>query len=179
MNQNKITQKVYEGAIGQFRQRIPQEAQEEAQERIAGEQAQRNAQLSQYLIGNNMVAIQDFLISGLSLRSRPEAVYVGGLAPVADRRQAARGRRAPARHAWPSPIPGLTADVHLSSVLNSVADGLFQRPAVQAVDNLMILTKDVPPGHAAVSRPRPSARTSISPPTPRRWTRRRRRRIPR
>ena len=36
MNQNKITQKVYEGAIGRFRQQIPQEAQEEAQERIAG-----------------------------------------------------------------------------------------------------------------------------------------------
>ena len=79
MNQNKITNKVYEGAIGNFRQRIPQEAQEEAQERIAGQQATRNAELSQYLIGNNMLAVQDFLISGLSLRSRPEAVYVGGL----------------------------------------------------------------------------------------------------
>ena len=52
MNQNKITQKVYEGAIGRFRQQIPQEAQEEAQERIAGQQAERNAQLAQYLIGN-------------------------------------------------------------------------------------------------------------------------------
>ena len=30
MNQNKINQKVYEGAIGRFRQQIPQEAQEEA-----------------------------------------------------------------------------------------------------------------------------------------------------
>ena len=39
----------------------------------------------QYLIGNNTLAFQDFLISGLSLRSRPEAVYVEKLAPVAGR----------------------------------------------------------------------------------------------
>ncbi|MGA2700100.1 MAG: hypothetical protein ABSH35_03250 [Isosphaeraceae bacterium] len=145
MNQNKITQKVYEGAIGNFRQRIPQEAQEEAQERIAGQQAERNAQLAQYLIGNNTFAFQDFLISGLSLRSRPEAVYVGGLlqSRSGDRQ---RGADAPQPAKLAAPDPGLTADVHLSSVLNSVADGLFQRGEVQQVANLVIVTKDVPPG---------------------------------
>ncbi len=145
MNQNKITQKVYEGAIGTFRQRIPQEAQEEAQERIAGQQAERNAQLAQYLIGNNMLAFQDFLISGLSLRSRPEAVYVGGLlqSQAGDRQ---RGADAPQPATLAVPDPGLTADVHLTSVLNSIADGLFQRGQVKSVSNLMIVTKDVPPG---------------------------------
>ena len=145
MNQNKINGKVYEGAIGRFRQQIPQEAQEEAQERIAGEQANRNAQLSQYLIGNNMLAVEDFLVSGLSLRSRPEAVYVGGLlqSRAGDRQ---RGADAPQPASLAAPAPGLTADVHLNSVLNSIADGLYQRPVVQTTDNLMILTKDVPPG---------------------------------
>ena len=145
MNQNKINQKVYEGAIGKFRQQIPQEAQEEAQERIAGEQAARNAQLAQYLIGNNMVAFQNFLISGLSLRSRPEAVYVGGLlqSKTGDRQ---RGADAPQPARLVTPDPGLTADVHLTSVLNSVADGLFQRDEVQSVENLVVVTKDVPPG---------------------------------
>ena len=145
MNQNKINQKVYEGAIGKFRQQIPQEAQEEAQERIAGEQATRNAQLAQYLIGNNMVAFQNFLISGLSLRSRPEAIYVEGLlqSRSGDRQ---RGADAPQPARLAIPDPGLTADVHLSSVLNSVADGLYQRGEVQNVSNLVIVTKDVPPG---------------------------------
>ncbi|HMF37749.1 MAG TPA: hypothetical protein VKF17_13965 [Isosphaeraceae bacterium] len=145
MNQNKITQKVYEGAIGNFRQRIPQEAQEEAQERIAGQQAERNAQLAQYLIGNNTLAFQNFLISGLSLRSRPEAVYVGGLlqSRSGDRQ---RGADAPQPAKLATPDPGLTADVHLSSVLNSVADGLYQRGEVQQVSNLVIVTKHVPPG---------------------------------
>ena len=145
MNQNKITQKVYEGAIGQFQQRIPQEAMEEAQERIAGEMAQRNADLSRVLIGNNTAAIQDFLITGLSLRSRPEAVYVGGLiqARSGDKQRGADSPQ-PARLAVPD--PGLSADIHLGSALTSAVDGLFHRPDVQAVDNVMILTKDVPPG---------------------------------
>lgn len=145
MNQDKITQKVYEGAIGQFRARIPQEALEEAQERIAGEMAQRNADLSRFLIGNNMAAIQDFLITGLSLRSRPEAVYVGGLlqSRAGDKQ---RGADAPQPARLAVPDPGLTADVHLSSALTSALDGLFHRPAVQEVDNVMIVTKDVPPG---------------------------------
>ena len=36
LDQEKINEKVYEGSIGQFRQRIPAEAQEEAQERHGG-----------------------------------------------------------------------------------------------------------------------------------------------
>ena len=145
MNQNKITQKVYEGAIGNFRQRIPQEAIEEAQERIGRELAQRNAEITRYLIGNDMLAVQDFLVTGLSLRSRPEAVYVGGLlqSRSGDRQ---RGADSPQPAKLAVPDPGLTADVHLTSVLNSVVDGLYRRPEVQQADNLMIVTKDVPPG---------------------------------
>jgi hypothetical protein len=144
-NKNTITQKVYEGAVPRFRQQIPQEAQEEAEERIAGEQASRNSRLAQYLIGNNTLAFQDYLISGLSLRSRPDAVYVGGLlqSRSGDRQ---RGADAPQPAKLAVPDPGLTADVHLSSALNSIADGLFQRSEVQSVSNLVIVTRDAPPG---------------------------------
>jgi hypothetical protein len=145
MNQNRINQKVYEGAIGNFRTRIPQEAQEESMERIAGEQANRNAELQKYLIGNDSLAVSDFLVTGLSLRSRPEAVYVGGLlqSKAGDRQ---RGADSPQPASLSNPDTGLTADVHLISVLNSVADGLYHRGEVQSVDNLMIVTKDVPAG---------------------------------
>ena len=92
-----------------------------------------------------MAAIQDFLITGLSLRSRPEAVYVGGLLQSRTGEKQ-RGADAPQPAKLAVPDPGLTADVHLTSVLNSVAEALFQRPDVQTVENVMILTKDVPPG---------------------------------
>ncbi len=45
LDQERINQKVYEGSIGRFRQEIPKEALEEAQERIGGETIQRNADL--------------------------------------------------------------------------------------------------------------------------------------
>jgi len=144
-NQNKITDMVYQNALPQFQQQIPQEAQEEAEERIGAELAQRNADISRYLIGNNMLAIQDFLVTGLSLRSRPDAVYVGGLfqSRAGDKQ---RGADAPQPPQFAAPDAGLTADIHLGSVLTSAVDGLFQRPQVQSVENVMIVTHDVPPG---------------------------------
>ncbi|WP_165249825.1 hypothetical protein [Paludisphaera soli] len=144
-NQDRINNEVYQNAVKEFQQRIPQEAQEEALERIAGETAQRNAQIQQFLIGNNLLAIQEFLVSGLSMRSRPEAVYVGGL--FQSRTGAAqRGADAPQPARLAVPDAGLTADLHVGSVLTSAADALFLRPDVQAVENLMIVTHDVPPG---------------------------------
>jgi hypothetical protein len=145
MNQGKINQKVYEGALPKFRQQIPQEAQEEAQERIGVEQSQRNAELSRYLIGNQMIQFQDLLITGVSLRSRPQAIYVGGLlqSKVGDRQ---RGADAPQPSSLAVPDPGLCADVHLASVANGALDWIYQRPDVQSIDNILIETKDVPPG---------------------------------
>ena len=81
MDQDAINQKVREGALPQFQQQIPQEALEEAQERIAGETAERNADLrAKGLIGNGTFAVQntDFQITDLSLRSRPQGVLIGG-----------------------------------------------------------------------------------------------------
>jgi hypothetical protein len=42
----------------------------------------------------------------------------------------------------------VTADVHLGSLLSSVASGLYQRDEVKSVDNLMLSIADVPPGTA-------------------------------
>src|SRR4029077_4054146 len=80
MNQERIREKVYEGSIGEFRQRIPVEALEEGQERIAAETAKRNADLRrQGLMSDGALAIRDFLITQLSMRSQPAGVSVGGM----------------------------------------------------------------------------------------------------
>ncbi|MGP0064921.1 MAG: hypothetical protein ACLQGP_15145, partial [Isosphaeraceae bacterium] len=147
MNQQKITNKVYEGALPKFQQQIPEEAAEETQERIAVESSQRNADLrSKYLIGNDTAAIRDFLITNLSLRSRPEAIFVNGLfqwrgAPDQ------RGADAPQPPKLASTFePGVTADIHLASLGTSAASGIWRQFAVQFVKNLVIVTKAVPPG---------------------------------
>jgi hypothetical protein len=72
-------------------------------------------------------------------------VYVGGLLqPRSGGKHS--GADAPQPSSLTVPGPGVSADVHLASVLNSVVEGLYQRPDVQTTDNLVILTKDVPPG---------------------------------
>ena len=108
MNQNKITQKVYEGAIGQFQQQIPQEAMEEAQERIAGEMAQRNADLSRVLIGNNTAAIQDFLITGPVAAVAARGGVRRRAAPVRAPATSQRGADTPQPARLAVPDPGVT-----------------------------------------------------------------------
>jgi hypothetical protein len=147
MNEGKIDQKVYEGALPKFQQQIPQEAAEEANERIAVEAANRNADLrSKYLIGNDTAAVRDFLIRQLALASRPDAIFVGGRfewrgAPDQ------RGADAPQPPKLAATYdPGVTADLHLASLLSSAAAGIWQQERVRSVGNLMIQTRPVPPG---------------------------------
>lgn len=142
-SQDRINSEVYQNALPEFQQRIPREAQEEAEERIAVELAQRNADIRRFLVGDNILAIQDFLVSGLTMQSRPEAVYVGGLLQPRDG-QAQRGADAPQPTRLAAPDSGLTADIHVGSVLTGAADALFRRPEVQQVENIMIVTHDVP-----------------------------------
>ena len=149
LNKDAITQKVKEGALPRLQQQIPAEAQEEALERIATQTVDRNADLkAKGLVGNDTVAVNDVLIKELSLRSRPDGVLVGGLF---------EWRGAPGQLGADAPQPsnlaasfepGVTAAVHLSSLLTSAAAGLYERGDVRSVQNLMISIKDMPPGTA-------------------------------
>ena len=147
MNQDRITAEVKEGALPRFRQDIPRESLEEAQERSSVVQAKQNADLrSNYLPGNETAQVGDFLIRQLSMASRPEAIFLGGRfewrgAP--DQRGADMPR--PPRLA--STIePGVTADLHLGSILTSAAGGIWRQDRFRSVQNVMIQTKAVPPG---------------------------------
>jgi hypothetical protein len=147
MNQQKITDKVYEGAMPKFQEQIPVEAAEEGGERVAAEQATRNADLkSKFLVGNDTAKIRDFLITHLWLRSRPEAVFVSGLFQW-ENVPGQFGADAPQPKQFADTIdPGVTANIHLGSLLTSAGAGLWLRDQVQSVQNLMIVTKAVPPG---------------------------------
>jgi hypothetical protein len=153
MDQDRINQKVYEGAIGEFRQQIPIEAQEEGAERIAAETAQRNADLKERgLVGNNTLVIRDskitnseFEITHLALRSRPQGVLVGG---VVEWRGAPRqiGADLPEPVALTTLEPGITANVHLGSLLGSLVSGVFEREMVRSVENVMLVIQEAAPG---------------------------------
>jgi hypothetical protein len=145
MNQDKINEKVREGALPKFQQQIPAEAMEEAQERIGAEAYKRNSELFwHYLKGNNTLAYNNLLITELSLQSRPEAAYIGGL--LQWRNAELRGADAPQPPQFQTPDSGVTADVHIGSILTSLAEVAYQRDEVKEVQNLMVVTRDVPPG---------------------------------
>jgi hypothetical protein len=143
-NQNKITQKVYEGAIGQIRQNVVTEAQELGQEKANEAAAAQNARLAKNLAGNDVLVIQDLEIERLRLRSTPLFALIGG---------SLQWRGLPTHVGADSPQPpqlavpesGVTADLHLGSVLTNLAQGYFQSDAVRSVENLMIVTKKIPP----------------------------------
>ncbi len=147
-NQTKITQLAWQGAIGRIRSDVPKEAMEEGVARTQQEAAQRNAALAQYLIGGNRVVFQNILIEGLSLRSQPANALVGGKFTYLNAKEQ-RGADTPQPPSLYQPDGGVSADVHLSSVLNNYARGFIESGTVQEVQNLMIVTQDVPSGHPA------------------------------
>jgi hypothetical protein len=144
-NQSRITQMAWENAIGQIRSNIEKEAMEEGLERTGQEAASRNAQLAQYLLGNDRVMFQNVLIDGLTLRSRPENALIGG--KVHHLRAGDQGGAdAPQPPTLWKPDSGVSADVHLSSIMTSFTRGFLATDAVKTVENLMIVTHKIPPG---------------------------------
>jgi hypothetical protein len=146
-NQPRITQKVYEGAIGQIRQNVITEGAEEAQERSTREIAAQNARLAQFLIGNDSLAFRNLLITSLSLRSLPTNALMGGRLQWRNaREQVGADAPQPARLAIPD--AGVSADLHLSSILTSLTRGYLQSDAVRGLENLLVITRKIPPGAA-------------------------------
>ena len=145
LNQSKITQKVYDGAIGQIQQGVTQGAQELASIKATEEAAKQNVRLQQFLVGDNTLAVNQFAITDLSLRSRPQFALIGGKAIF-------RGPfpQGGADSPEPKPLastvsPGVGADLHLPSLLNNFVPGLYQSPLAAPVQNIMVVTRDTPP----------------------------------
>jgi hypothetical protein len=94
-DQQRITQEVYKGAIERIRQGVVESSRELTAIKATEAAAERNAQLKQYLVGNDTLAYRNLAITGLRLRSRPEFVQLGGTLLWQGRRGA--GRRRPAQ----------------------------------------------------------------------------------
>jgi hypothetical protein len=144
-NQEKITQKVYEGAIGRIVENVIREAAELGAERTAQAEAEKNARLAQYLLfGRDAAAIRNLLITGLTLRSRPENALIGGTLQYRGVNDQA-GADAPQPAKFAVPDPGVSADLHLTSILTNLSRGYLETGPARSVDNVMIVTKKPAP----------------------------------
>lgn len=143
-NQARITNEVYSNAIPRIRDNVVQEAAELGAERTGQEAAGRNVTYSQYLIGYNRLAFQNLLIERLSLRSRPENALIGGTLQWRNGRDQV-GADLPQPSWLAVPAPGVSADLHLGSILTSMARGYFETEAVKRIQNLMLVTRKADP----------------------------------
>ena len=122
--------------------------------------ALKNEGIRRVLIGNNtasirnipavrdMPTIRDFLLTDLSLRSRPQNVMVSGkLGHVA--LPDAIGADLPQPSKLVVPARGISADFHLGSVLSNAAAVLMQSEKAREVENLVIAPKPPEPGGPA------------------------------
>lgn len=143
-NQPKITRLAYEQAIGRIASGIEAEAMEEGLERTGQEAAVRNRTLAQYLIGNNRATFRNILIENLALRSRPENALIGGLLKYANAGEQV-GADASQPPVFATPDSGVSADLHLSSIMTNFTRGYLQSDAAKDVNNLMVVTQKVAP----------------------------------
>ena len=144
MNRTKITQKVYEGAIGQIRSSINRESQEEATERSNARAAQTSATLASVLIAPDKLVVKNFEIDGLKLRSRPEFVLVDGRVSWRGATEQV-GAEMPKPSSFAAAKSGVSADIHLGSVATNFVRGFFQDESAQSVKNLMVVTRKPSP----------------------------------
>ncbi len=149
--------------IGMNRERIIQRVQSEGYPRVAQEVAdgrprgsrrarrpgtrQENAKLAKYLIGHNSLAVGPVILQGLDLRSRPEFALVRGTLEWRGG-PSQLGADTPKPPQFARVAPGITADLHLPSLLTNMSRGAFQTEKVQSVTNVMLVIRPAPAGTA-------------------------------
>ncbi|WP_435009234.1 hypothetical protein P12x_000484 [Tundrisphaera lichenicola] len=148
LDREKLTEKVGEQATPRIAQGVVQGANQEAAERIPGVEAQQNANLRKVLVGNDTAAIRDFRITDLSFRSRPTNLLVTGRVGH-ETLPDVLGADMPQPSGLIVPASGVSADLHVASVLSNAVAGLLQQEEVRGVDNVMLVTKAVEPGAPA------------------------------
>ncbi|MFO0908375.1 MAG: hypothetical protein U0794_08445 [Isosphaeraceae bacterium] len=143
-NQARITEMVRENAYGPMQQNVVAEAAEMGAEKTSAEAAQRNANLRQFLPGGNRLTYGPVLIEGLSLRSRPENALISGLLSYLNGPNQL-GADAPQPTDLVVPDSGVSADLHLSSILTNFTRGFLESDQAKSVENVMVVTRKVPP----------------------------------
>ncbi len=140
MNQNKITDKVYEGAIGKIRQEVAQSAMELAGIKASQKASTYNSQLLQYVVDPRTIASKGYGVTDLRFQTQPNYALIQGMVVNLDAPER-RGGTLPQPWSLSSPSnEGVTIDVHLPSAASNIAKGFMQGSAARDVQNFMIVT---------------------------------------
>jgi hypothetical protein len=135
--QRRITDKVYEQSITKMRDSVAANARELSTIRTTESAARLNAQIRPYILDGRTVGIDRMGVTDLRLFTAGDhATALGTLysfdGPKLQRATFAQPRR------LNSFQPGITADLHLPSVLANLVQGAYQNPEVQNTTSIQI-----------------------------------------
>ncbi len=140
MGQQKITNKVYEGAIGQIREQVVEGASELAGIKASEKAAEYNAKLQQFVVDPKTIASKGYGVTDLQFQTLANYAQIQGMVVYLD----APGRRGGTLpQPWSLTRPsngGVTIDVHLPSVASNIAKGLMEDSVARDVQNIMVVT---------------------------------------
>lgn len=144
LDQEKITDKVYEGAIGKIRQQVVESAMQLAGIKASQKAAEFNSQLLQYLVDSETVAKDKYGVTDLRIQTLSDYIKVQGMVVnLAGPTPTWRGGSLPQPHSFASTISqGVTVDIHLPSALSNLAKGFMEGSAAKDVKNVMIVTTE-------------------------------------
>lgn len=143
LNQNRITEKVYEGAIGKIQQQMVQGSRELAAIKASQKAADLNARVRPYVIDAQTAGSGDFGLADIQLGTGSQ--YARVLGTVVN-----LGAPDQQRANFPQPLglstigSGVTVDIHLPSALSNLVHGFMTGAAAKDVNNVMIVTTKVP-----------------------------------
>lgn len=136
-NQDRILSELQQKAGPQLQQQTAQGAAELGAIKAGERQAQLNADLRRYLVGNRTLDLGGLAVSQLGLSSQPSYARINGLVDW---------NRDAVRYGSPNPKPaslrtisgGVAVDVHLVSVLGNLVAGFLQGDRARSIENIMV-----------------------------------------
>ncbi|MFO0960681.1 MAG: hypothetical protein U0800_25135 [Isosphaeraceae bacterium] len=138
MGRDQIQERVREGALTRLRQQVPQNADELAAIRAADAQVQQNARLRNVLPGDGSVRLGPMAMTQASFRSRPDRALIGGkVGWVGGPPPRGADMQQPAN--FLTSDPGVSADVHLPSLIGNAAEGYLTSPSAKDIHNVMLV----------------------------------------
>ena len=153
LNQRKITDKVYEGAIGKIRSQVVDGASDLAGIKASQKASELNSRIRPFIVDGQTAGVGRIGVGNLAMQSTGDHAYIQGL--VYDFNDPS-----PAGASLPQPgsfgylNPGVNVSLHLPTALSNLAGVLADSPMAQNVDNLMVV---IPPGETG--GPPPDVRT--------------------
>jgi hypothetical protein len=141
-SQKRITDEVYENAIGRMRDEVVSGSIELSSIRTSQNAARLNDQIRPYILDEKTIARDRFGVTDLRLQTLSSHAQATGNVMSAGGKY-----KVPARSPQPrissSTEPGIAADFHLPAVLESMAGGIWESPEIQDIQNVVITREGV------------------------------------